>query len=238
MQIAIVENEDKDIQTYKDFLIHYQNDEKEKIDFTIFRSGVDILSDYNEQKKGFDAIFMDIDMPFINGLTTSEKIREKDKDVILIFVTNLAHYAIQGYKVQAMDFLLKPLQYNDFKLELQKIKRNTKSNEKNSLWIPQKGATIKVLFKDIIYIDIFRHDIVLHTEDNEYKFRGTLSSVENDLNQGTFQRVNNYTIVNLAYVSKIKKESIELQDGSSIPFSRNRKKPFMDAFTMFLNGDF
>lgn len=96
MKIAVVENEEKDIQVYKEYISKYQESTKERIEAVFFQNGIDAITDY---PKELDAIFMDIDMPMIDGLETSKKIREKDSDVIIIFVTNLSQFAIQGYKV-------------------------------------------------------------------------------------------------------------------------------------------
>ena len=158
MKIAVVENEEKDIQVYKEYISKYQESTKERIEAVFFQNGIDAITDY---PKELDAIFMDIDMPMIDGLETSKKIREKDSDVIIIFVTNLSQFAIQGYKVQALDFLLKPIEYMDFKFEIDKIKRNTNRKGNDFIWVSTKGNTIRLSFKNIISIEIFHHDLII-----------------------------------------------------------------------------
>lgn len=237
MKIAVVENEEKDIQVYKEYISKYQESTKERIEAVFFQNGIDAITDY---PKELDAIFMDIDMPMIDGLETSKKIREKDSDVIIIFVTNLSQFAIQGYKVQALDFLLKPIEYMDFKFEIDKIKRNTNRKGNDFIWVSTKGTTIRLSFKNIISIEIFHHDLIIKTnlKDNpEFKFRGSLQAISEKLDNSMFARINNYSIVNLSYVKEIRKEDVILQDGTSVLFSRNRKKDFIDAFTSFMNGD-
>lgn len=237
MKIAVVENEEKDIQVYKEYISKYQESTKERIEAVFFQNGIDAITDY---PKELDAIFMDIDMPMIDGLETSKKIREKDSDVIIIFVTNLSQFAIQGYKVQALDFLLKPIEYMDFKFEIDKIKRNTNRKGNDFIWVSTKGTTIRLSFKNIISIEIFHHDLIIKTnlKDNpEFKFRGSLQAISEKLDNSMFARINNYSIVNLSYVKEIRKEDVILQDGTSVLFSRNRKKDFIDAFASFMNGD-
>lgn len=239
MKIAIVENEEKDRSVYREFIAKYQDESKERIDAIFFSNGVDIVTDYPDR---LDAVFMDVDMPMMNGLETSIKIREKDDDVIIIFVTNLSEYAIQGYKVHALDFLLKPIQYNDFKFEIEKVKRNSKIKEIDSLWIVEKGNTIRIPFKFISSIEILHHDVIIHTVDDkgnkfEHRFRGSLQAIEEKIDKSSFYRINNYSLINLAYVKQVRKDDVVLSDNQAYPFSRNRKKGFMDVFTFYMNGD-
>lgn len=113
MKVAIVENEEKEIKNYFQLLKQYEKEMKQKVEVLIFKNGYDFIENY---KNDIDCVFMDIDMPGINGLETSKKLRELDEDVIIIFVTNLPQFAIDGYKVQALDFLLKPLDYVNLKV--------------------------------------------------------------------------------------------------------------------------
>lgn len=136
MKVAIVENEEKEIKNYFQLLKQYEKEMKQKVEVLIFKNGYDFIENY---KNDIDCVFMDIDMPGINGLETSKKLRELDEDVIIIFVTNLPQFAIDGYKVQALDFLLKPLDYVNLKVELNKVNRFCNSlPKKKSLWINQK----------------------------------------------------------------------------------------------------
>lgn len=240
MKIAIVENEEKDRQVYRDYISKYKEETKiGGVETLFFSNGVDVVTDY---PKDLDAVFMDVDMPMMNGLETSLKIREMDDDVIIIFVTNLSQYAIQGYKVHALDFLLKPITYTDFKFEMEKIFRNTNRKQVDSIWINEKGSTTRIPYRSILSVEILHHDIIIHRLDEkgnmqEHRFRGSLQAVEEKLDKTSFYRINNYSLINLAYVKQIRKDDVLLSDNQSYPFSRNRKKGFMDAFTLYMNGD-
>lgn len=95
MKIAVVENEEKDIQVYKEYISKYQESTKERIEAVFFQNGIDAITDY---PKELDAIFMDIDMPMIDGLETSKKIREKDSDVIIILLLIYLNLLFKGIK--------------------------------------------------------------------------------------------------------------------------------------------
>ena len=234
MKVVIVEDETKVIDIYFAYLKKFQKDNKVKIDVSTYTDGNELLSNYNND---VDVVFLDIGLPTDNGLTIAEKIRKIDPSVIIVFVTNLSQFAIDGYKVNALDFLLKPICYEDFEIEMKKIMRNLQRKEKNYLVLTLKGTVHKVLYSTITYIEIIHHDIVLHTTNNEYKYRGSLKQIENSLNSDLFVRCNNCYIVNLMYVNKINKDSVILDDGANLLISRNKKKYFLDRFTLFLNMD-
>ena len=234
MKIAIVENEEIYLTTMLDYSRRFQKEEKTKLEIFTYTNGSDLISEYDND---FDAIFMDIGLPLIDGMEVSKKIRELDDKVLIIFVTNLPQYAIDGYKVDALDFLLKPISYTDFKVEMKKIERNSSNKQKDFLLINNKGILVKVLFNTITYIEVMHHDIIVHTVRNEYKYRGTLKEVEEKLDKSIFSRCNNCFIVNLGFVEKIDKNIVTLESGDNLEISRSRKKPFLDDFTMFINLD-
>lgn len=236
MRIAIVENEQKERDHYCELLKEYEKENAgTKNEVFLFDNGFDFIEKYPSE---LDCIFMDIDMPQINGMETSKKIREIDPDVIIIFVTNLPQFAIDGYKVQALDFLLKPFKYIDLKVELEKIKRFRSVNAKTkSLWISQKGTTRRINLDDIVYIEIMHHDVIIHSLKEEVKFRGSLTAIEEKLDNLTFERISNSFIVNLKFVEGVVKGECKLAGNIYLPISRNNKAHFLDKLNSFMNYD-
>lgn len=235
MKVAIVENEEKEIKNYFQLLKQYEKEMKQKVEVLIFKNGYDFIENY---KNDIDCVFMDIDMPGINGLETSKKLRELDEDVIIIFVTNLPQFAIDGYKVQALDFLLKPLDYVNLKVELNKVNRFCNSlPKKKSLWINQKSGNYKIPFSEIVYIEIIRHDVVIHTINSEFKFRGSLTAIEENLDKDVFIRIGSPYIVNLTFVEGVSKGECLLAGDKKLPISRKNKALFMEALNSYLNFD-
>ncbi len=234
MKVAIIEDNQEALDYYLKYINRYQKEEKVKIELFTYENGADLLKDYN---KDFHVIFLDIGLPIMNGLEVANKIREVDESVLIVFVTNLPQYAIEGYKVNALDFLLKPVTYSDFQIEMKKIERNLKLKKKNYLVLNLKGIVHKIPFTSIIYVEIIHHDIVIHTDSNDYKFRGSLKSIEENLDMQLFSRCNNCYLVNLNYVESIDKNIVILTNNKELLISRNRRKPFLDDFTVFLNMD-
>ena len=234
MKVAIIEDNQEALDYYLKYINRYQKEEKVKIELFTYENGADLLKNYN---KDFHVIFLDIGLPIMNGLEVANKIREVDESVLIVFVTNLPQYAIEGYKVNALDFLLKPVTYSDFQIEMKKIERNLKLKKKNYLVLNLKGIVHKIPFSSIIYVEIIHHDIVVHTDSNDYKFRGSLKSIEENLDMQLFSRCNNCYLVNLNYVESIDKNIVILTNNKELLISRNRRKPFLDDFTVFLNMD-
>ena len=101
VKLAIVEDDKSYIESLKEYIDTYMKENGISIDVKIFRDGNKIVFDYQPV---YDIILMDIEMPGIDGMTAAEEIRKVDKDVIIIFITNMAQYAIQGYKVRAHSY--------------------------------------------------------------------------------------------------------------------------------------
>ena len=117
IRIAIVEDEDYYVSQLTGYLKEYQKSERTEFDITVYRDGDAITSEYKAQ---FDMILMDIQMKFVDGMTAAEEIRKMDSEVVIIFITNMTQYAIRGYEVAALDYVLKPVSYFAFH---EKLKR-------------------------------------------------------------------------------------------------------------------
>ena len=199
----------------------------------VYPNGLEFITNY---QPGFDAVFMDIKMPLIDGMEAAEKLRKIDSDVILIFVTNMAQLAIRGYKVNAMDFMVKPVSYFDFALEMDKIRREHERRSEDYIWVKSSGVLRRIDFADIFYIEIIMHDVYMHTEKETVNFRGSLKNLEEQLDPRAFSRCNNCYIVNLQHVKAVKEDIVILENGAELHMSRTRKRQFMNALTAYFSG--
>ena len=108
LQIAIIEDEADLAQQTKDNVVCYLNEHGLEGNIAVFNDGMDIAENY---KPIWDILLLDIEMPLLNGMSAPQKIREQDATVVMIFITRMAKYAIKGYEVDALDFILKPITY-------------------------------------------------------------------------------------------------------------------------------
>lgn len=238
INIALIDDNLSDLNTLKSFIDKYtESDELDshiEVNITTYNDPTLFL---NENNFKYDLIFLDIEMPKINGISLAKRIREKDSNVGLVFITNMAQYAINGYEVSAIDYILKPLDYYDFALKFNKIINFVKRNISNYIYLKSvDNNLIKVDVNEIIYVEIFSHYLIYHLENREIKVRGTISEAENNLSNYYFSRISKSFLINLKHVINIKLDNVLLTGNIELIISRLRKKDFLEAFYKYLGG--
>lgn len=233
ISIAIAEDEQQTYETIRGFLDWFSEENSLDLKITHFCNGLEISDGYRPE---YDIILMDIDMPMVNGISAARKIREKDPSVIIIFVTNLSQYAIQGYSVQAFDYILKPLNYFAFSQFFQRaVAKLNISDKQDYITIPIKEGIRKVSVQDIYYIEIQNHTLFYHTAAGIFQTTGKMKAVEELLEVYHFSRCNNGFLINLAHVDSILNNDV-IVHGESLPVSRSRKKEFSAALVSYIGG--
>lgn len=226
ISIAIVENQEEDKNVLESYIRKYQIDSSDyDFNITYFQSGILFVDKY---KSNFDIVFMDIDMPQMDGLETAKKIREVDSKVLIIFITNLAQMAIKGYSVNAFDFVPKPVSYYEFSTML------TRALNKNSF----DRKTVKIDALSIVYAEVINHSFIFYTQEGEeINTWDSLSNVYKQVKDLGFAKVNNSQIVNLRSVLLIDGFDITLKNSKHLFLSRKEKKEFYSTFVSFTTGD-
>ena len=232
IEIALVEDEDIYVRTFEKYITQYMEEKGIDIHFTVFRDGMEILDEY---EYNFDIIFLDIIMKYLDGMTTAEKIRQSDKQVTLIFMTNSTQYAIRGYAVDAMDYVLKPVTYFSFCQKLDKAIARIKQNDNPCITLVYKNTIKKIQVSDIYYIESQGHMQVFNTVNGVFEIRDKIESIEEKLQGQHFFRSNKGYLVNMNHVIGIE-ESYCIINNQKLVISRNKKKAFMDELTKYL-GD-
>ena len=194
IRIATVEDDAHDREALRTHLNRYEKENGLKFQITEFSDGEDIVTDYSAD---YDLILMDIEMAFLNGMKTAERIRELDKDVVIIFITNMPQYAIQGYKVNALDYMLKPISYFSFSESMGRALCKVKTPEKEFITIALKGGKKKLDIAQICYVEVQDHVLIYHTTSGDFETKGTMNDAEGQLTPEKFFRCNRCYLVNL-----------------------------------------
>lgn len=229
MKIVIVEDESAAKERLEECLKRYADDNNLSFEISWYESGEKFLA---ANKNDADIIFMDIEMPGKNGVETAKCIRENNSRSVIMFVTNLAQYAIAGYEVNALDYVLKPINYFSFKLKISKAAQAVR--QKNGIMLQVSGDTGTEYIKssDIHYIEVQNHDLIYHTVYGQIKSAGALKKLEAKLSEDGFFRCNYCYLVNLRFVEYIHGNDVTVA-GETLQISRNRKKEFLQRLTEF-----
>lgn len=229
IKIAIVEDESMYANQLKEYLKQYEKEHGEAFDITIYADGDEIVHKYKAQ---FDIILMDVEMKFMDGMSAAEEIRKVDTEVVIIFITNMAQYAIRGYAVDALDYVLKPVSYFAFSQRLSRAIGRMKKREKKIISVNIKGGTIRLDVANIYYIESQGHNLIFHTASGGYESSGTMKDVEDKLAELNFFRGNKGYLINLAHVDGVR-DGCAMVKGEQLLLSRARKKEFMEAMTRY-----
>ncbi len=182
-----------------------------------------------------DLIFMDIDMPGINGMEAAEILRGYDETTPLIFVTNLSQYAVRGYQVDALDYVLKPVEYENFAMRMNRAMRILERDKGATLAIPTENGMRVVRQSEVVYVDILKHDLHYHlTDGSELRMRGSLKAAEEELDQQMFVRISASCIINITRVSYIHPDSVVMDDGTELFYSRSRRKHALEVLNEYV----
>lgn len=231
IKIAIVEDEINQAETLKENLKRFFTLEKQDYIVFHFESAKRFLNSYSSD---YDLIFMDINLPDISGMEAAEQIRKIDQFVMIIFVTSLAQYAIKGYEVNAFDFIIKPVTYFNFALKFKRAIENLAKKEDSFILVANKSSKRKLKIADIIYVEVNKHTILYHTEQEIISVTGSLKLVQSELKNYPFELCNQCYLVNLKYVKEIVDYTV-IVGNEKLLISHPRKKEFIHALNYYLN---
>ena len=233
IRVAIVEDEDVPAQNLIKYLGRFQDENDLQFEIARYSSGEEFLSAYKNQ---FDLVLMDIELPDRDGMSVCHDLRKLDAGVIIIFVTNLAQYAVKGYEVDALDFVVKPVAYPVMALKIKRavdrIKRFSR-REGRKITVKDGDLTRRIEHADIKYIEILAHKIIFHTIHGNFKSYGTLKKLEGEFSDTDFIRCNSCYLVNLKYVTSVSGYSCVV-GGEELQISQPRRKGFIRAINEYM----
>ena len=232
IRIAIVEDEPQVRQQLVDYLRRYERQFGKLFELTTFEDGDELVSDY---RAVYDIILLDVQMRRLDGMAAAEAIRKVDPDVILIFITNMAQFAIRGYAVDALDYILKPVPYFAFSQQMQKAVERLRKRQKTFLTVPIEGGLRRINVAEIYYLESEGHRVRIYAENGDLLVPGSLRALEEKLAGKPFARCNSGYLVNLAQVLGVQQNIVQVGP-YQLQISRPRKKAFLEALTDYIGG--
>ncbi len=230
--IAVVEDEKICSVQVQQFLDQYQEENNVRFKVTVFEAATQILESYEPL---YDMILMDIDMPGINGMDAADQIRQTDQDVVIVFITNIASFAIRGYEVGAMDFVVKPITYYNFSTRLARALKRSRSREPRQIILTLADGVKKLEVGQIYYVEVQNRMLHYYTQESVFAVRGTMQSVQQMLEAYSFAKCNHWYMVNLRHVSEVKKNTVVVGE-YELEISRRNRTPFLKALTEYVGG--
>ncbi|MDR1093522.1 MAG: LytTR family DNA-binding domain-containing protein [Clostridiales bacterium] len=242
IRAAIVEDDGKSAEILRRHISRYGAESGTETAADIFTNAEQFLSAY---KPVYDVVFMDIELgTILNGMDAAKRLRKYDETVNLIFVTNMAQYALQGYKVNALDYFVKPVSYYDLKMRMERIRRQ-KGARAPTVAVPVRGGVKNIAVSDLLYVEVMNHAATYHTAGggnftariDSLKKAGdgnltaridSLKKLEKALATAGFCRCGSSFLVNLKKVKEIAGDTVKVGN-DTLHISRGMKKNFIAA---------
>lgn len=231
--VAIVEDDAQYRDTIKRYLEQYTAENNREIKMRFFINAKMFVKEY---RPDYDLILMDIELPDGNGLDVIRKLREKDKDVLVIFVTNMAQYAVAGYEVDAFDFIVKPVSYFNFSVKLKRALDRLDMTEDTDFWVNAKTGKVRIRTKTLKYVEVMKHKVLYHTTDGVIETSGSMKNAIELLKNEPFGLCNRCYLVNFLFVEEVRKYTITV-GGEELLMSHLKRDEFLRKLNMYLSGD-
>lgn len=227
LKIVLVDDEQIQL-TYMTQLLKQAAEElKLQIQIDTYLSGEAFLFAL-EYHLDWELAFLDIEMAALNGLSVAKKLRQHAPQMALVFATAYAEYAVEGYEVQALDYLLKPINQGKIVKVLDRF-LSMRPEETKYLILEVAGEQMRFALNDIVFLEAKKRDVLIHTPSDSYTSRQSLAQIA-DLIDERFVQTHRSYYVNLDYVTHLLKQAVQLSTGEEIPLSRRQAKQTQSAF--------
>ena len=235
IKIVILEDEEQQAARTIEFLRCYEKENGDPFDVKRFDRAIDLVDNY---RCDADILLLDIQVPDMLGIDAAKRLREMDENVIIMFLTSYAQYAIEGYSVEAMDYILKPISYASFSAKLARAIRMVRQRqaEGTMVSIKTKSEIHRFPSSGLTYIEVVNHTLVFHlTDGTALKQWGSLGTFEKELADDHFVRCNSGYLVNLKYVESVEGDCVILK-GIPLKISAPKRKEFLRAVAQYKGG--
>lgn len=185
----------------------------------------------------YELYILDIQMGKMNGMELARRIRQRDKKAVLLFLTGLREYALEGYEVGAFRYLLKSVKEEEFYQLMEQIVREREEEPVRYFLLEQRGEVLKIPYCDIWSIEAKGHYVELSYREKTLEWKASLASLQEEFEENGFVTVRRGMLVNVSRISRVGKTECVLDNGAAVPVSRNQYKKVNEAFIKFYKGN-
>ena len=227
--VAICEDERYILEELRKKVEKYINRKSLDASIKTFTSGEELL----KAKKKFDIILLDLMLPGIDGLEVARQISGRSR---IIFVTSYREYAVEAFDANAVHYLVKPVTEERLFSALDRAVNQTEQMDNQALTLIKSGKTQVIFIRDILYCEVFNHQVRIHTVHGTYDYFGTLDMLETKLDERFF-RCHRSFVVNMSCVAGQEKGVAILTNGERIFISRRKQTDFIQRLLNFLKSE-
>lgn len=231
-RIAIIDESRNDALSLKEQLKRFASSFGDSADIVWFS---DVVTFFEAYSSDYDVIFLEAHFSYADGFAVAGRIRQLDRCVSIIFTSSMKERAIDGYKVGAADFLIKPVTYAALSAAMERIMPLVSAAGRNRFSIKTPAGLRCINPSSIMFVEVRRHRLTFHTADEQFEAWGTLAAIEQELPQNLFFRISSCFIVNMQYIARAEGEYITVGK-TELKISRRRKYEFICHYEYFLKG--
>ncbi len=239
-KIAVCDDELSEIKKICDFITRFSFESEIEFIVDRYTNGKSLIKAYNAKTAKYDIIFLDVEMPQLDGIETAQLIREfPDRNVLIVFITSYPEYMQDSFDVQAFQYLTKPISYHLFKEKFQKIIGYINELQTNIAVVSLKKGEILLYLDEVICFETIKNMttksyLLVTTTTEEFEIKGKIAEMETRLKDQYFISVHRSVLVNMKYIKKFNANLVELTNGKTVEISRRKLSEVKDTFSKYM----
>lgn len=236
IRIACCDDEKQQLELYKTMFTNIEMRQDIKLNVEYFLSGNFMLERFQSEKNPFDLVYLDMDMDEKSGLDLAKEIRQNyHSDCLILFLTNYPKYMQNSFDVRAFQYMIKPVQFDEFERKFNAARKYLEKDDKNRVVLKIDEGNVVFFTNEIYYIEKEKSSkqFLVYLEDKCVVAKGVLSAIENQLLEQHFMRTHRSYLVNMKHIRRIQKNDLVLSNGNLVPISRRKEKELKQQFMRY-----
>ena len=236
IRIACCDDEKQQLELYKTMFTNIEMRQDIKLNVEYFLSGNFMLERFQSEKNPFDLVYLDMDMDEKSGLDLAKEIRQNyHSDCLILFLTNYPKYMQNSFDVRAFQYMIKPVQFDEFERKFNAARKYLEKDDKNRVVLKIDEDNVVFFTNEIYYIEKEKSSkqFLVYLEDKCVVAKGVLSAIEIQLLEQHFMRTHRSYLVNMKHIRRIQKNDLVLSNGNLVPISRRKEKELKQQFMRY-----